>query len=64
MQCMHCLEHFTEIKHWDEIIAAFKKTMKSKKGTGSIEQLKAFINTSLGEVLEERVDGEQVGHSI
>lgn len=90
MQCMHCLEHFTETewkeqkgkwihahdenkirgfhlnelaspwKHWDEIIAAFKKAMKSKKETGSIEQLKAFINTSLGEVWEERADGEQV----
>ena len=56
----HLNELASPWKHWEEIIAAFKKAMKSKKETGSIEQLKAFINTSLGEVWEERAEGEQL----
>ncbi|WP_410495807.1 phage terminase large subunit family protein [Cellulosilyticum sp. ST5] len=56
----HLNELASPWKSWSEIIASFKKAMKKKKETGSIEQLKAFINTSLGEVWEDRADGDQV----
>lgn len=60
MRGFHLNELASPWKHWEEIIAAFKKAMQKKKETGSIEQLKAFINTSLGEVWEERAEGEQL----
>lgn len=55
----HLNELASPWKHWEEVIKDFKTAMKVKKKTGSIEQLKVFINTSLGETWEEKGEGEE-----
>lgn len=55
----HLNELASPWKHWNEIIKDFKEANKVKKETGSIEQLKVFINTSLGESWYEKGEGAE-----
>ncbi|BBF41993.1 phage terminase, large subunit [Lachnospiraceae bacterium KM106-2] len=53
----HLNELCSPWKSWKEIINDFREANEDYKKTGSIEALKVFRNTSLGEVWEERGDG-------
>lgn len=53
----HLNEMASPWKHWDEIIADFQEANKILKERGSTDQIKVFINTSLGESWEHRGEG-------
>lgn len=55
----HLNELASPWKHWEEIIQDFKEANKALKEKGSIEQMKVFINTSLGETWEQKGDGAE-----
>ncbi len=50
----HLNELASPWKHWNEIIEDFKKAKRDVDDKGSVEPLKVWINTSLGETWEER----------
>ena len=50
----HLNELASPWKHWEEVIADFKKAHKQMKESGSSEPLKVWKNTSLGETWEEK----------
>lgn len=53
----HLNELASPWKHWDEVIDDFKKANRALKEKGSTEQMKVFINTSLGETWEQKGEG-------
>lgn len=57
VRSFHLNELCSPWKKWDEIIDDFRSANEDRKKTGSIEALKVFVNTSLGETWEERGDG-------
>jgi phage terminase large subunit GpA-like protein len=50
----HLNEMASPWKSWKDIIKDYKKAMKTYKENRSIEQLKVWVNTSLGETWEEK----------
>ncbi len=50
----HLNEMASPWKRWEDIIKDYKKAWKKYKETRTIEQLKVWINTSLGETWEEK----------
>lgn len=50
----HLNELASPWKSWDEVISDFKEAKKEMKEHGSIDKMKVWVNTSLGETWEER----------
>ncbi|MCM1307566.1 MAG: phage terminase large subunit family protein [Butyrivibrio sp.] len=50
----HLNELASPWKHWEEIIADFKEANRQIKECGSVESMKTWINTTLGETWEEK----------
>ena len=53
----HLNEMISPWKSWDEILEDYRAAKKENKETGTIEALKVFYNTSLGEVWRELGEG-------
>lgn len=57
IRSFHINELSSPWKHWDEIIKDYLKAYKEYENTGLTDELRVFVNTSLGECWREIGDG-------